>query len=53
MILVDDAGKDDPQEVARRIRIPDYQSIPKLITDMASLIAEDLYPAVFGVPHSG
>jgi len=79
IILVDDASKDDTQEVARRIGIqhivthdvnkgyggnqktcyatalaldadiiimvhPDYQYTPKLITAMASLIAEDLYP---------
>lgn len=83
VILVDDHGKDNTVEVAKRLGIqhvirhqtnkgyggnqktcydkakeigadivvmlhPDYQYTPKLITAMASIIAEDLYPVVFG-----
>lgn len=83
IVLVDDAGKDNTSELAKRIGIkhvvrheknkgyggnqktcyntarnlgadivimlhPDYQYTPKLITAMASIIAYDVYPVVFG-----
>jgi glycosyltransferase involved in cell wall biosynthesis len=83
VVLVDDAGKDNTTELAKRIGIkhvvrheknkgyggnqktcyntarnlgadivimlhPDYQYTPKLITAMASIIAYDVYPVVFG-----
>lgn len=83
VVLVDDAGKDNTAELAKKIGIkhvirheknkgyggnqktcydtarklgadivimlhPDYQYTPKLITAMASIIAYEVYPAVFG-----
>jgi glycosyltransferase involved in cell wall biosynthesis len=83
VVLVDDAGKDNTAELAKRIGIkhvirheknkgyggnqktcydtarklgadivimlhPDYQYTPKLITAMASIIAYEVYPVVFG-----
>ncbi len=83
VVLVDDAGKDNTAELAKKIGIkhvirheknkgyggnqktcydtarklgadivimlhPDYQYTPKLITAMASIIAYEVYPVVFG-----
>jgi glycosyltransferase involved in cell wall biosynthesis len=55
VILVDDASPDDTVSVARELGIrhvimlhPDYQYTPLLLPAMISIIANGLYPVVFG-----